>query len=143
LEADGIKTDAVLAQIRSLQTQRFYEQHELEQCLRSSNVHIIGVESTQAIQSSRGLPGQGGFGGTNTVPLVAQKLTVLRVYVNVTDLPDRLSSPTQITGTATLAGPRGTLQLNPINGPIAALNASMIQRGIIDHTELCRAGIVL
>ena len=134
-EAEGINTGPIRAQIKSLGSQRFYLLRELEQCERSVNVAMIGVESTQVIQYFNGLLGQSsGLGGTNAVPLVAEKTTLLRAFVNATTSPGRFPPPNSFDGTASFSGPRGTLTLKSINGPISARTLPSIQRSQIDHS---------
>lgn len=100
-----------------------------------SNVGIAGVECTQATQFFD-FNGEGSGAGTdNSVPLVAGKATMLRVY------PDRFNwlwapAPTSLTGIVSYAQIGGSSfpNLSPINGPIPAMPASSIDRGNVNAT---------
>lgn len=96
----------------------------------TSNLSISGIERTQATQFFLS-NGQGsGYAANNSVPLVAQKDLILRVYVNVANLP-WLPKPTSVTGKVSYAGHP---DLSPLNGPIAPASASSIDRGNTNHT---------
>jgi hypothetical protein len=91
---------------------------------------IMGIERTQSIQFFM-FNGQGsGTGPDNSVPLVAQKSTVLRVYVD-SSTPTGTSPASAVSGTLTLTpGPT----INPANGPIAATPSTGINRGSANAT---------
>lgn len=87
---------------------------------------IAGIELTQAIQYFR-FNGQGsGFAADNTVPFVANKSLILRVYVDNSSLPQF-----NVTGTVSYAG---RPDLSPINGPIPTRVSNTIDRGNANHT---------
>ncbi len=74
-----------------------------------TTVVVAGVEATQSIQYCN-INSQGsGYAQDNSVPLVAQRTTVVRVYVDA-------ATPSPITGSAFLDGSAPIL---PSNGPIA------------------------
>jgi hypothetical protein len=105
---------------------------DLEACeaRQPSNLAIAGIERTQAIQFFL-FNGQGsGFAGNNSVPLVADKALILRVYVNRTSTPG-VPIPATVTGRVTFAG---SPPIAPINGPIAAAPSTAINRGNANHT---------
>jgi hypothetical protein len=119
----------------------------LDRCVSAggiTNVHIADIEITQAIQFFN-FNGRGsGFAADNSVPLVANKPTILRVYVDRTELP-QLPIPQTITGRVICQG----RTIRPLNAPIAARASSTIERGNRDHTlnfwippELCSRGSV-
>jgi hypothetical protein len=92
---------------------------------------LAGIEWTQAIQYFL-INGQGsGFAGNNTVPMVANKDLILRVYVNVA--PSRLG----VVGVAFVTGTLsyiGYPDLSPINGSIQEVPTNWINRGNANHT---------
>jgi hypothetical protein len=93
-------------------------------------LRVVGVERTQAIQFFLS-NGQGSGGGTdNSVPLVGEKPMVLRVYVDRV-APAGQPGPTTVAGTLTGLGPAALL---PINGPIPARSATLINRGNVNET---------
>jgi len=105
---------------------------------------IAGVERTQTIQFFL-FNGQGsGYAPNNSVPLIAQRATVLRVYVDHRQAAPPPGSPpplpVRITGRATLERIRsdGSVKrlpdLLPINGPISPLPGAAIDRENPDHT---------
>src|SRR5436190_1851823 len=120
LEAEGVRTDAIRARIRRLREQAFAENILYEDCLRhppetqpTFNLKIVGFELTQAIQffnfNGKGSPFeinpvtlQAQFEKQNSVPLIARKPTILRVYVDRTILP-QYPIPTLLTGIMTYA----------------------------------------
>jgi hypothetical protein len=110
---------------------RLLEQ-QLQQCLLHppSNLVIAGIELTQAIQYFR-FNGQGsGFEPDDTVPLVANKVLILRVYIDRTTVPT-VPIPATLTGTVSYAGHP---DLTPINGPILGAPSSLISRGDPNQT---------
>jgi hypothetical protein len=111
---------------------------ELQDC--RSDLTIVGVERTQGIQYFS-FNGQGsGYAADNSVPLIAQRTLVLRVYVNSkrAQRPGN-NIPVLISGRVTVerVGEHSispVAVLEPINGPISARSASAINRGNPDHT---------
>ena len=103
---------------------------------------IEGVELTQATQYFA-FNGQGsGHAPDNSVPLIALRTLVARVYTDskwVQSLP-LPSFPTYVNGRITVDrfNTNGSVtrvaDLKPINGPIAARRAATIDRGDPDHT---------
>jgi hypothetical protein len=112
-----------------------------------ADLSIVGVEKTQAIQYFS-INGQGsGYAPDNSLRLVAQRTTVLRVYIDRTpppapDRPRPWPQPIPIRVSGRLIVDRvqsnGSLQrlaiLDPINGSIAPRTAASIDRGNADHT---------
>jgi hypothetical protein len=112
-----------------------------------ADLSIVGVEKTQGIQYFS-INGQGsGYAPDNSVPLVAQRTTVLRVYIDRTQPPPPdpprpwpLPIPVRISGRVVVdrIQSNGSLQrlaiLDPINGSIASRTAASIDRGNPDHT---------
>ena len=92
-------------------------------------IQIAGVETTQAIQFFN-LNKQGsGAGADNSVPLVAGKELVLRVYV------ERRTGPTgYVPATVTARVRIGARELLPLNGPIPVLAPGLLQRSNLNHT---------
>jgi hypothetical protein len=91
---------------------------------------IAGIERTQATQFFKFNNQGSGFAANNTVPLVAQKELVLRIYVRANS-PFWPHPPSTITGKVSYAGHP---DLPPSNGPIGALASSAINRGNANHT---------
>ena len=84
---------------------------------------FAGTEATQATQFFL-INGQGsGAGANNSVPMVARKELILRVYPRRAILG---ASPAMVRGVVTRPGKPG---LTPINGPVAVQSTSAIQRG--------------
>lgn len=103
----------------------------LNACLaRPRNLTIVGVEQTQATQFFLFNNQGSGAGNDNSVPLVAQKPAVFRVYIDVRSLPGQ-PVPTTVTGSLT---PAGLAPLVPSNGPIPAAPRANIDRGNPNHT---------
>jgi hypothetical protein len=112
-----------------------------------ADLTIVGVEKTQAIQYFS-INGQGSeYAPDNSLPLVAQRTTVLRVYIDRTQPPPPdpprpwpLPIPIRISGRVVVdrIQSNGSLQrlaiLDPINGSIASRTAASIDRGNPDHT---------
>ena len=100
-----------------------------------SNLQIVGVEITQATQFFR--LGSGVFIG-HFISSIAFKNTTLRVYVNLSSLP-QYPMPSSVTGTL-LYKPFGAdsstpyKSLSPINGPIPTMRFEQIDRGNPNHT---------
>jgi len=109
-------------------------QDQLDACVNAptSNLSIAGVEATQAIQFFN-FNGQasGVSGDNNTVPMVAGKDTILRVYVETTASPG-FPTPTSVSGKVYQISPLPAL--TPINGPIPAVPSTSIDRGNANHT---------
>lgn len=101
----------------------------------TSNLAIAGIECTQATQFFR-FNGQGSGSGTdNSLPLIAEKATILRVYPNL--LGWRwLPNPTSVTGIVSYAQVGGSTfpNLAPINGPLSPIPAGAIDRGNAEQT---------
>ncbi len=100
---------------------------------------IAGVEVTQAIQYWNSPAGQGsGFAAANSIPLVSERETILRVYANVgggaTQPPATLSGLVTVTGFSLALGYGSSLYLQPIGGPIAAKPLSGVQRSSAGDT---------
>jgi hypothetical protein len=130
-EASPSQKPAIVARIRALGRQAGLVERQLEECLRrpTSNLAIVGIERTQATQFFR-FNGQGsGAAADNSVALVAQRATVLRIYVNKTSF-GQFPAPGNISGTVSYAGRSS----GPLNGPIASMPASAIDRGNPNHT---------
>lgn len=108
------------------------EQQQLDQgCLQS--ISIFGVEHTQAVQFWNVPEGQGsGFAPNNTIPLVAQKPTVLRAYV--APMTESRRPPASIAGVLHISGPAVTIDLSSLNGPIPAKPISEVQRTVLGDT---------
>ena len=88
----------------------------LSACIAASrtNLGIAGIEVTQAIQYFEfNRKGTGGYASRYTVPLVANKLTILRVYVDRSTFPDH-PIPSTVTGWATTL----TIQNLPPSKPL-------------------------
>ena len=99
---------------------------------------IVGVEQTQATQYFS-INGQGsGYAPDNSVPLIAQRALILRVYVNNRRGPQ--STVMHVTGQVIVDrlhtfGPETRVAtLSPINGPIVARSSASIDRGNPNHT---------
>src|SRR5262249_36344296 len=93
-------------------------------------VPITGIERTQATQYLK-INGKGsGYAADNTVPLVASKELILRVYVR-SDSIWWPHTPTTLTGKVSYAGHP---DLAPVNGPIAAMPRSAIDRNNANHS---------
>ncbi|MDQ6815059.1 MAG: hypothetical protein M3040_15090 [Bacteroidota bacterium] len=89
---------------------------------------IAGVEATQATQFFL-INGQGsGAAPNNSVPSVANKVLILRVYPRKGVI---LASPAQVTGVVSRPGKPDLL---PINGPVAVQDTSAIQRVNANHS---------
>jgi hypothetical protein len=110
-------------------------QSKLQDCLHTkffSNLAIVAIERTQAIQFLL-VNGQGsGAAPDNSVPLFASKPMALRVYVNQTAMPG-LPVPAYITGTVTVTTVAGSTDVAAFV-PIPARPASSINRGNVNHT---------
>jgi hypothetical protein len=103
---------------------------------------VYDVERTQAIQFYFWGASQGSWSEVNpatgvqtmekanSVPLVANKDLILRVYIDGENAPD-LPIPTSVTGKVQYAGHP---DLAPINGPISPRRIGMIDRGNANHT---------
>jgi hypothetical protein len=101
---------------------------------QSGNLAIVGVEATQAIQYWNTPAGQGsGYAANNSMPLVSERETILRVYVNVGGgamwpLPATVSGLVTVSGFSPALGFGGTLDLQPIGGPINGKPIANVQR---------------
>jgi hypothetical protein len=103
------------------------------------NLAILGVEVTQSIQYWDSPAGQGsGYAANNSVPLVSQRETILRVYLNVGG--GVAPPPAIVTGLVTVSGfslalGYGTkLDLQPLGGPIAGKPLISLQRSSLGDT---------
>jgi hypothetical protein len=95
---------------------------------------ITGVELTQATQFFN-FNGQGtGLAADNSVPLVANKATTLRVYINHN--PALLQEPLRkkVTGSITYTFNGQPITLNPLNGPLPAPATNEVQRTLVNDT---------
>jgi hypothetical protein len=101
----------------------------------NANIRIAGIEVTQGIQYCN-INGQGsGFAGDNSVPLVENKTTVLRVYPDVDQYAGWQPLPSKITGKIEYPGVNfGDPDSKPINGPLDAKPVTQINRGDPNHT---------
>jgi hypothetical protein len=91
------------------------------------------VEQTQVTQFWNLPEGQGsGFAPANSVPMIAEKPTVLRAYV--APLPQSRRPPASITGILRISGPAVTTELPSLNGPIPAKPISAVQRTVFGDT---------
>ncbi len=95
---------------------------------------IAGVEVTQAIQYWNTPPGAGsGFAANNSIPLVSERETVLRVYTGTRSLlglpkPGPVSGRVTVSGYSAVLGYGSTLTLQPVGGPIAAKPLGLVER---------------
>jgi hypothetical protein len=126
--ASGIHTACAAARVQFGRVQA--ARQRLDKCLAPPrSLVIVGVERTQATQFFLS-NGQGSSAGAdNSVPLVAQKATAFRVYVDRRSITGQ-PVPVTVTGSLTVAGSA----LVPSNGPIPATPASSIDRGNANHT---------
>lgn len=100
-------------------------------CFQS--ISVFGVEQTQVVQFWNVPEGQGsGFAPNNSIPLIAQKPTVLRAYV--APVSEARTPPASITGILSISGPVVTINLSSLNGPIPAKPISQIQRAVLNDT---------
>ncbi len=90
---------------------------------------IAGVELTQSIQFFNLDKQSSGAGADNSVPLVANKELVLRVYVETRTLLAGYI-PALVTGRVRIGGQ----EFQPLNGPIQPLAAGLIRRANLNHT---------
>jgi hypothetical protein len=100
---------------------------------RNPNIRIAGIEVTQGIQFFN-FNGQGtGLMPDNSLLLVHEKTTVVRVYVDCRTISSSFPTPANITGICIPALPN-TFPLDLINGPIVARAANQIDRSNANHT---------
>src|SRR5215470_7192368 len=109
---------------------------DLETGTVPSNLSITGVEHNQATQHFRSQLhlDPASAGGDNSVPLIARKDTVLRVYVDTAQDPTR---PTigQVTGVLNIRPSGGTWSsIGPLNGALAPIRDQDIRRDDTDAT---------
>jgi hypothetical protein len=92
-------------------------------------MRIADAELTQSTQFFNFDNQSSGAGGDNSVPLVAKKDLIIRVYV---DKRPGLAGyvPSRITGRVRFAGQ----EFYPLNGPIQVLDRHLIRRSNINHT---------
>lgn len=130
-EAEGIKTDALRRQLLNLRREAVTVSRLLSDCVSKINVVLRGVEVTQATQY-----GPPGFttapgGAPTNVPLIADRTTLIRVYVGA--IPLVTPYPTKIDATLTLNGPLGPITpLLKLSGPVPVRDP--IDRGQLAHT---------
>jgi hypothetical protein len=130
----------ILAQISELWQQFATVNQALYQCgftpaKPTSNLSVYDIEQTQAIQYFN-LTLQGShYAPDNSVPLVAKKDLILRVYIEKSNVPG-LPVPTNLTGKVSykLPGDLWPTDLSPINAPIVARDWRSVDRGNPDHT---------
>jgi hypothetical protein len=124
------------------QTQSTIATLEYELVLCRSNITIVGVEKTQGIQFFS-INGQGsGNAPDNSVPLIAQRTLILRVYIDCKraqqqgpqQIPIYISGRVTVDRIQTNGSVRRVATLKPINGPIAARSSASIDRGNPNHT---------
>jgi hypothetical protein len=97
------------------------------------NLAIAGIERTQAVQFFNRPTGQGsGYAPPNSIPLIAGKPTMLRVYVDVEARNAGRPVPTSITGELRI--PAANVTIDPVNGPIPARRLDDIDRGRANDT---------
>lgn len=100
-----------------------------------TNLSIVGTERTQGIQYWNRPAGQGsGYAPDNSVPLVSQKETILRVYVDAANRTGRYPIPTTVTGDLSVSGPGVAFNAAPLAGAIAARSISSVNRSTLHHT---------
>lgn len=129
----GLDTHLLRHEIFQLQQQISTVIDALRNCDR--NVLITGTEFTQAIQYWNFPAGQGtGSAPNNSIPLVAGKPTIVRVYPDVIVRRDRFNIPNQVTGSLHVSNQAGTISLSPLGGPITAQAASLIDRASLGDT---------
>ena len=103
----------------------------------SSNIEIAGVEHTQTIQYFNYPAGQGsGYAPDNSVPLVAGKPTILRVYVDTQQFDANTPVPVSVDGFVWAINlTTGASKIyHAVNGPVVARAGSTIDRTKADHT---------
>lgn len=103
----------------------------------ASNIKIAGVEHTQTIQYFNYPAGQGsGYAPDNSVPLVARKPTILRVYADIQQFDVATPVPAWVDGFIWVVnlttGASGIY--NSVNGPLPARAGSAIDRTKKDDT---------
>jgi len=97
-------------------------------------VPITAIERTQSTQYLK-INGKGsGFAADNTVPMIASKELILRVYVR-SDSIWWPHTPTTVTGKVSYAGHP---DLAPLNGAISAMPRSALDRNNVNHTLVFR-----
>ncbi|TDO34743.1 hypothetical protein EV643_126103 [Kribbella sp. VKM Ac-2527] len=135
------------SQIAHIQQQLYQDRNTLarlrqELVLCLSDITIVGVEKTQGIQFFS-INGQGsGYAPDNSVPLIAQRTLILRVYVDCKrvqqqgpqHLPIHISGSVIVDRIRTNGSVTRVATLKPINGPIAARSSASIDRGDPNHT---------
>ena len=126
----------LIAMIREERRREAEAQTRLDRCIAGADsyLRVAGVECTQAIQYFYH-NGQGsGAAQPNSIPLVARKSLVVRVYVASQrhDPP----YPTSVSGTLEYrrTGGQAFPVLQPIDAPIPARSAGDIDRGRASHT---------
>ena len=116
--------------IREKRQERAQVSAQLDRCIAQSAsfLRVAGVEDTQAVQFFDYFGQGSGAEPSNSVPLVARKALIIRVYVAV----ERHSAPfpTRVSGTIEYTTDAGTFGPEPaLNGPIAARPAGDVDRG--------------
>jgi hypothetical protein len=142
-----LEPDLSQSQIAHIQEQLYQDRTTLielrqELVLCRSDITIVGVEQTQGIQFFS-FNGQGsGYLPDNSVPLIAQRPLILRVYIDCKRAQEQgpQQFPIPISGRITVdrIQPNGSVRrvttLRPINGPIPARSSASIDRGDPNHT---------
>lgn len=96
---------------------------------RQPGIRIAGVEMTQSVQFFNLDKQSSGAGGDNSVPLVANKELVLRVFVETrTGLTGYI--PARVTGRVRVGGQ----DFAPLNGPLQPQERSLLRRANMNHT---------
>ncbi|HET7326307.1 MAG TPA: M66 family metalloprotease [Nocardioidaceae bacterium] len=137
-EVSGPQKAGIIAMIAQQRQHLEAVREELAACIAGtpSRLEIAGVEHTQAIQffpfNSR--PAFFPPPPDNSVPLVARKSLILRVYV-----VRRLRQPPvpmTVTGSLSYSQPGGRTftDLDPISAPITARDSGDIDKSVADHT---------
>ena len=92
-------------------------------------IKIADVELTQSTQFFNYDNQSSGAGGDNSIPLVAHKDLIIRVYVEKRQ-GFTAYHPATVTGKVRFAGQ----EFAPLNGPIALLDRALVRRSNINHT---------
>jgi hypothetical protein len=141
-EAQGLKTAPIDAQINMLQSELHQETILLQKCQQNSfttpgpsNLVLVATEQTQCIQifdiPFYNYPEVGEMTGNNLVPMVAQKETMLRLYIDASLYHPGQPVPAFVNGSITLQIPGSPVTIPSLNGPIEARKLDQI-----DPTQL-------
>jgi hypothetical protein len=118
----------IVAKINELSVDEHVTGLALADCLNPPhppNIAISGVELTQATQFFKFNGNGSGNATDNSVPLVANKDLILRVYVNYFTLDGTVTGSVSYSGHPDLA---------PLNGPLPGMRYIAIDRGNPNHT---------